>query len=713
MADLKTSELVPTSTLKDEDLIAVSTHVTGTDYVSNSITIENLVLALPDTTGPTGDPGINGTNGTDGDHGLPGLIIGEIKAFPTDVLPLGFLECNGQEVSRVIYEDLYNVMGVKYGNGDASTTFTLPDYRGQFLRGVDHASGTDPDAVSRTDRGDGSIGDNVGTKQVDAFKSHSHLVTYTDEDGSPGDTAFRAGTNADTPKPTLDTGGAETRPTNISVLYGVAYQGLVNVQSGADGANGTPGVILSEIKAFPTSTLPDGFISCNGADVSRITYANLFDKIGVTYGSGDGVNTFTLPDYRGQFLRGFDSGSGTDVDAGARTDRGDGTTGDAVGTKQSDEVGTHKHAQSNSYYTGASSTYGLVSGGALSAHSPDTEDAGGNETRPTNISVFYGIAYEGLDNVSTGATGPAGPAGPAGSIIGEIKTFSHSPLPLGFLECDGSYVDRLTYNNLYSVIGVTYGTTTTENFRLPDYRGRFLRALDDGAGRDPDSASRNDRGDGTIGDAVGTTQGQEYKSHSHPGSSSLKYSNWSGRDGVQSNSIVTDSNTTNSSVALTTSSSGGSETRPKNINVIYGIAYDGTFDIVTGATGPAGPQGPQGPQGPAGPSGNGVMQMVAYASFSISNSGQTANIQYSSGITSITNLGGTKNTWNVVFTNGLMSDNKYIVNITGCAFGDEGSLAYYGALYNVFNTGNFKLHTGDPDTSSDINVARMQISVFR
>lgn len=43
---------------------------------------------------------------------------------------------------------------------------------------------------------------------------------------------------------------------------------------------------------------------CNGAAVSRITYAPLFDAIGTMYGSGNGVNTFNIPDMRGRFIRG-------------------------------------------------------------------------------------------------------------------------------------------------------------------------------------------------------------------------------------------------------------------------------------------------------------------------------------------------------------------------------------------------------------------------
>lgn len=98
------------------------------------------------------------------------------------------------------------------------------------------------------------------------------------------------------------------------------------------------------IFAFPTSTPPTGYLICDGSAVSRTTYAALFALIGVTYGNGNGTTTFNLPDYRGQFLRGNDSGAGIDPDAGTRLDRGDGTTGDVVGSKQNGALASHLHS---------------------------------------------------------------------------------------------------------------------------------------------------------------------------------------------------------------------------------------------------------------------------------------------------------------------------------------------------------------------------------
>ena len=58
---------------------------------------------------------------------------------------------------------------------------------------------------------------------------------------------------------------------------------------------------------------PRGSLICDGRLLSRTYYADLFAKIGTTYGGGDGSTTFQLPDYRGEFLRGWDGGRGVDA----------------------------------------------------------------------------------------------------------------------------------------------------------------------------------------------------------------------------------------------------------------------------------------------------------------------------------------------------------------------------------------------------------------
>ncbi len=65
-----------------------------------------------------------------------------------------------------------------------------------------------------------------------------------------------------------------------------------------------PGTVV----AFAGSTVPVGWLLCDGRPVSRTTYAALFTAITVMHGGGDGLSTFNLPDYQGRFLRGVDNG---------------------------------------------------------------------------------------------------------------------------------------------------------------------------------------------------------------------------------------------------------------------------------------------------------------------------------------------------------------------------------------------------------------------
>ena len=75
-----------------------------------------------------------------------------------------------------------------------------------------------------------------------------------------------------------------------------------NVQLGNLGA--LTGAVTGKIEWFAFNTPPDGYLVCNGAKVSRETYADLFAVIGTTFGSGDGATTFTLPNLIDKFIQG-------------------------------------------------------------------------------------------------------------------------------------------------------------------------------------------------------------------------------------------------------------------------------------------------------------------------------------------------------------------------------------------------------------------------
>ena len=62
--------------------------------------------------------------------------VGFVLPYYGETAPPGTLACDGSEISREAYKELFAVLGTKAGAGDGSTTFNLPDLRGQFVRGT-------------------------------------------------------------------------------------------------------------------------------------------------------------------------------------------------------------------------------------------------------------------------------------------------------------------------------------------------------------------------------------------------------------------------------------------------------------------------------------------------------------------------------------------------------------------------------------------------
>lgn len=74
------------------------------------------------------------------------------------------------------------------------------------------------------------------------------------------------------------------------------------------------GFKTGDIKIHTTSIVPNGWLLCNGAGISRSTFSNLFAKIGTTYGTGDGSTTFNIPDLRDRYIIGANTNAlGTKV----------------------------------------------------------------------------------------------------------------------------------------------------------------------------------------------------------------------------------------------------------------------------------------------------------------------------------------------------------------------------------------------------------------
>lgn len=173
-------------------------------------------------------------------------------------------------------------------------------------------------------------------------------------------------------------GGLATQ--GFKVKDAVADDEAINKKQLNDALGALVTVPTGFIIANPSMTIPAGFLECNGASLSKTTYANLFAKIGTTYGSTS--TTFKLPDLRGEFIRGWDHGRGVD-------------SGRSIGSMQIDQLKSHTHnLASGSTYGGSGSWYLYSgSGSPVGGYSGLVLSSGGNETRPRNIAMMYCIKY--------------------------------------------------------------------------------------------------------------------------------------------------------------------------------------------------------------------------------------------------------------------------------------------------------------------------------
>lgn len=150
---------------------------------------------------------------------IGGAPTGTVAFFAMSDAPDGWLKANGAAVSRTVYSELFAAIGTTYGEGDGSTTFNLPDLRGEFVRGLDDGRGVDS-------------GRALGTAQQDAMQGHTHN-TKTSVSGAAGSAvqipnnggvSYNNGgvINADGVNGTPRT-AAETRPRNVAMLACIKY----------------------------------------------------------------------------------------------------------------------------------------------------------------------------------------------------------------------------------------------------------------------------------------------------------------------------------------------------------------------------------------------------------------------------------------------------------------------------------------------------------
>jgi microcystin-dependent protein len=118
-----------------------------------------------------------------------------------------------------------------------------------------------------------------------------------------------------------------------------------------DGANltGIEGIPTATIVPWSSASVPSGFLECDGAAVSRTTYADLFAIVGTTYGAGDGSSTFNVPDLQDNVAVGKSPGKALASTGGANTTpvtpAGNIAGSTANATLSTGQLASHSHSQ--------------------------------------------------------------------------------------------------------------------------------------------------------------------------------------------------------------------------------------------------------------------------------------------------------------------------------------------------------------------------------
>lgn len=127
------------------------------------------------------------------------------------------------------------------------------------------------------------------------------------------------------------------------------------------------------------TTVPTGWLKCNGASLSTTTYSSLFGGIGYTFG-GSGAS-FNVPDLRGEFIRGWDDARGID-------------SGRSFGSFQDQSFQNHNHqinvsgADDNNHTGNGDGPSDSDAGMKGYIRNTSTNNGGANETRPRNRALM-------------------------------------------------------------------------------------------------------------------------------------------------------------------------------------------------------------------------------------------------------------------------------------------------------------------------------------
>ena len=162
--------------------------------------------------------------------------------------------------------------------------------------------------------------------------------------------------------------------------------------SGAD-LTGIEGIPTATIVPWSDSSVPTGFLECDGSAVSRSTYSALFAIVGTTYGVGDGSSTFNVPNLADKVAVGKSGTKALASTAGAETVQSTGNVGGttANATLSEAQLASHDHPVEtrNSPPTAPNHLPGISAGFHTLGGTGQTANAGSGTGHQHNMSATF------------------------------------------------------------------------------------------------------------------------------------------------------------------------------------------------------------------------------------------------------------------------------------------------------------------------------------
>lgn len=322
-----------------------------------------------------------------------------IRTLQDVINVLSVIYFNMNEIERIYYDMFINpnpmdITFQRYDDQGVLGTITIPN------RAKDAQN-----TLSGAGSPEGTVAAGVGVFYIDELTYDLYYKrTGTD---SYGWTKIDTNLNLIEGVDYLSPSGDASSLTNLNMSN--AGSGLLAVSRGGTGSSGITGLVkgngtsaftaavdgtdflgptsmVGVIAYYPIADIPIGWLRCDGSAYSRTTYSRLFNRIGTTYGVGDGSTTFNVPDLYNYFIRGWDGVS-------------------EFNTVQQDQVGVHTHELSGT--TGEESEH---------THTRGTMEITGAFNQ--DITLTEGAFY------STGRRVSSGPNG--GGSVDEVIEFQAS-----------------------------------------------------------------------------------------------------------------------------------------------------------------------------------------------------------------------------------------------------------------------------------------------